>query len=245
MYLTEFDLDLPYVADDEKIKVIMEQENCQYYDASKMDYDLNWKEKRRSFRLETRCVTAMYERLFGKMKNEDCWKVLVECVENITETRILNLSGVVTVQVKFNYDEFCYKNEIEKKIATLNLLMEGIEKVANNKSWSFEQFKDVSLEITETRYLNEWIWKKSVMNPNKNYYAEVLCQHYITSMDISIMIRQKKGVEIQRKKIISELPDEFAYAKHLGELKWLSDVEVALINKKGNDMVTVILDSER
>ncbi|MBM6617227.1 hypothetical protein [Bacillus suaedaesalsae] len=245
MILKEFDLDLPYIADEERIKGIMEKESCQYHDATKMDYELNWKEKRRSFRLETRCVTAMYERLFGKMKNEDCWKILVECVENITEAGILNLSGVVTVQVKFNYDEFRYKNELEKKIATLNLLMEGIEKVANNKSWAFEQFKDVSLQIEQTKYLNEWAWKKAVKNPNKNYYAEVLCQHNVTSMDISIVIKQKNGVEIQREKVISELPDEFAYARHLGELKWLADFEIALINKKGNEMVTVSLDSYR
>jgi len=243
LILKEFDLDIPYIADEERIKKIMEKESCQYHDATKMDYELNWKEKRRSFRLETRCVTAMYERLFRKMKNEDHWKIIVECVENITRVGILNLSGVATVQVKFNYDEFHYKNELEKKISTLNLLMEGIEKVANNKNWPIEQFKDVSLQIEQTKYFNEWVWKKAVKNPNKNYYAEVLCQHNVNSMDISIVIKQKNGVEIQRKKVITELPDEFAYARHLGELKWLSNFEVALINKKGTDLVTFSLES--
>ncbi|ULO09544.1 hypothetical protein H1230_12680 [Paenibacillus sp. 19GGS1-52] len=66
MDLKEFDLDLPYLADDEQIKSIMSGQKCQYHDATQIDYNLNWKGKRRSFRLETRCVTAMYERLFGK-----------------------------------------------------------------------------------------------------------------------------------------------------------------------------------
>ena len=50
-------------------------------------------------------------------------------------------------------------------------------------------------------------------------------------MDISIIIKAKNGEEILRKKVISKMPDEFAYARYLSELKWLSDEEVALINK--------------
>lgn len=243
MDLTEFDLDLPYVADEEKIKSIMNEKKCQYHDATKIDYNLNWKGKRRSFRLETRCVTAMFERLFGKMKTENSWKILVECVENITEERILNLSGVVTVQVEFSgFDEFCLISEIEKKRTTLNLLMKGIEKVASNENWDSELFREISSQIEQTGYSNKWVWKKAVKSPEKNYYAEVVCQHNVKSMDISISIRQKNSVEIQRKIVISELPDEFAYAKHLGELKWISDVEVALINKKGDNMVSVKLE---
>lgn len=245
MILKEFDLDLPYVANKEIIKAIMEKENCQYHDATRMDYALNWRDKRRLFRLETRCITAMYERLFGKMKNEDGWKVLVECVENTDEENITNHSGVVSVKVKFQYEEFREKNELEKKIATLDLLMKGVEKIAIEKNWSFDQFKDVSLQIEECNYLNEWTWKKAVKSPNKKYYAEVVCQHNVMSMDISIVIKQSNGVETLKRKVISELPDEFAYAKHLGELKWLSDVEVALINKKANKMVKVCLDSYR
>ncbi len=239
MDLKEFDVDLPYVADNEQIKSIMSKKKCQYHDATQIDYNLNWKEKRRSFRLETRCVTAMYERLFGKMKTEDCWKILVECVEDITEERILNLSGVVTVQVKSSFDEFCFLSGIEKKRTTLNLLMKGIEKISSHKNWVVEPFSEISFQIEQMGYSNEWIWKKAIKSPDNNYYAEILCQHNINSMDISILIWQINGVMIQRKKVISELPDEFAYAKHLGELKWISDVEVALINKKGDNMISI------
>ncbi|ULO09545.1 hypothetical protein H1230_12685 [Paenibacillus sp. 19GGS1-52] len=170
------------------------------------------------------------------MKTEDCWKILVECVEDITEERILNLSGVVTVQVKFSFDEFCFLSENEKKRTTLNLLMKGIEKISSHKNWAVEPFREVSSQIKQMGYSNEWVWKKAIKSPDKNYYAEILCQHNINSMDISILIWQINGVMIQREKVISELPDEFAYAKHLGELKWISDVEVALINKKGDQV---------
>lgn len=95
----------------------MQERNCEYHVATKFDYDLNWKEKRRSFSLETRCVTAMYERLFVKMKTVDCWKILIECVETINEERILNLSGVVSVQVEYSINDFNSLSDYEKKNA--------------------------------------------------------------------------------------------------------------------------------
>lgn len=245
MYLKEFDLDLPYIADEEKIKLIINEKKCQYNDATKLDYELYWKGKRRSFRLETRCITAMYERLFGKLKTEDCWKILVECVENITDERILNYSGVSTVQVKFSFDDFSSKSEIEKKRTTLSLLMEGIENISLNENWDIKPFRMIASQIEEAGYLNEWIWKKAVKSPDKNYNAKVMCHHNVDSMDIFIFIMLHNGTEILLEKVISELPDEFAYSKHLGELKWISDFEVALINKKGDGMVSVTLNSIR
>ncbi|WP_336758340.1 hypothetical protein [Paenibacillus sp. USHLN196] len=51
MYLKEFDLDLPYILNDESIESIMKIQKCEYNEATKLDYELNWKWKRRSFRL--------------------------------------------------------------------------------------------------------------------------------------------------------------------------------------------------
>lgn len=115
MYLKEFNLDLPYIEDDESIESIMKKQNCEYNEATKLDYALNWKWKRRSFSLETRCITAMYERLLGKYKTKDCWKVLIECIENITDERIVNVSGVCSVPIQFSLNDFSEKNELEKK----------------------------------------------------------------------------------------------------------------------------------
>lgn len=86
-------------------------------------------------------------------------------------------------------------------------------KISSNKNWAVEPFSEVSFQIEQMGYSNEWVWKKAIKSPDKNYYAEILCQHNINSMDISILIWQINGVMIQRKKVISELPDEFAYAK--------------------------------
>ncbi|PQP81569.1 hypothetical protein C0Q44_17795 [Paenibacillus sp. PCH8] len=123
MYLKEFELDLPYIVDDKNIESIMKKQKCEYNEATKLDYELNCRWKRRSFSMETRCITAMYERLFGKYKTKDCWKVLIECVENISDKRIVNDSGVCSVPIQFNLNEFSKKNDLEKKKITLRLLI--------------------------------------------------------------------------------------------------------------------------
>lgn len=45
MYLKEFDLDLPYILNDESIESIMKIQKCEYNEATKLDYELNWKWK--------------------------------------------------------------------------------------------------------------------------------------------------------------------------------------------------------
>ncbi|TDL69176.1 hypothetical protein E2R58_08295 [Paenibacillus amylolyticus] len=242
MYLKEFNLDLPYVLDDETIEFIMKKQNCEYNEATKLDYALNWKWKRRSFSLETRCITAMYERLFGKYNTKDCWKVLIECVENITDERIVNVSGVCSVPIQFSLNDFNEKNELEKKKTTLRMLMEGIEKLALRNNWEVDPFREIALQIEALDYVNEWTWKKSVKSPNKKYNARVICHHNVDSMDIFLSILQRDGTQVFLEKVISEQPDEFAYDRHLGELTWVSDFEVALINKTGTEKFYATLE---
>ncbi|KQY94470.1 hypothetical protein ASD24_02610 [Paenibacillus sp. Root52] len=239
--LKEFDLDLPYTINDEIIESVMRTQKCDYNEATKLDYELNWKWKRRSFSLETRCITAMYERLFGRYQTNDCWKVLIECVEDSSDKRIINDSGVWSVPIQFNLSEFSAKSELEKKKTTLQLLMSGIEKIAVCHNWRVEPFKETALKIEELGYLNEWTWKKAIKSPNKKCNATVICQHNVKTMDIYIAISHRDGTQVLLEKVKSDQPDEFAYARHLGELAWESDYEVALINKKGNEKFVVAI----
>ncbi|WP_139996531.1 hypothetical protein [Paenibacillus paridis] len=243
MYLKYFELDLPYVINNEKIKVMVDERNIDFYDASKSDYELNWAGKRRSFTLETRCITAMFERLFNKFKTEKIRKILVECVENIADERIINYSGIATVQVKFDLLYFNSANETTKRKITLKLLMKGIARICEHENWDCTPFRAVSNIIEESSYINEWIWKKTIKSPNKIFKAKVICHHFVETMDIFISIIQQDGKELLLEKVITELPHEFAYAKHLGELRWISNFEVALINNKGDGMVSVTIHS--
>ena len=239
MILKEFDLDLPYIEDIVNIKKLMKENQWDMTKATQNDYFINWKEKRIQFRDEIRCVASMYERFLKKFKTDDCWKILIECYEKITDTRIRNLLGVYTVQIEFEINDFFMATDNEKKIITLELLRRGVERIVNEKNWDRTYFDEAYYEVIKVEYMNNWIWKKPVKSPNKALSAEVFCEHFINHFDISIIIRSQDDTEVRRERILSDKPNEFSYARHLGLLKWLAEDEIALINKEGNQQWSV------
>lgn len=204
--LKEFDLDLPFAND---------------------------KSKRMQFRDEIRCVASLYERHFPKLKTDKCWKILVECVTEITKPSVRDLLGVYTVQVLFDADRFFQSKDIEKKSLTLEALKRGIDRVVTDMSWDGKIFDETYEQVVANNYDNRWRWKNPVESPSKKFVAEVLCNHNVSTFEISIVVSLVDGSEINRKVII-EKPNEFAYANHLGILEWISEKEVRLVNKKGD-----------
>jgi hypothetical protein len=74
------------------------------------------KEKVRAFQLQTRCVTALYQRLFPKLMTKDCWKVLVRCVNDAPKTQYRNIGGVYEPFVVADVEGFFHLNDSEKKV---------------------------------------------------------------------------------------------------------------------------------
>lgn len=236
MRLIEFDLDLEYVINEDNVALLENENGCGKNEATRNDYELNWKWKRREFSLQTRCITALFSRLLGYINTSDCKKIVVKCVPEIHGKKTVTYpDGFCDVQIKFDYNAYTTLDDFDKKKASLEALMDGIRTVAEEKKWIIEPFESVYDRIKEIRYKNEWVWKKPIKSPDNNAIASVLLQHEISEITISIIISNKSGDELFRKKIMSELPDEWNYARHLGEIKWVSEYEVVLINKKKDE----------
>lgn len=232
MKLKEFELDLPYIIDEKKINEICLEQNTLKENAIKIDYENNWKLKRKNFKMETRCITAMFERLFESTDITEFWKISLECVPVVTNSQVRNIGGVLFKQVEFIYEDFIkYNNEIKKEIS-LEILVKGIKESLDEKKINLLPFEKVYNEIKQNKYKNNWKYGKCIKSPNKLFNAEILCEHDVEKIEIFILIKNKKGEEILKKKIISELPEEFAYTKHLGKIKWITSESIEYYNKK-------------
>jgi hypothetical protein len=121
------------------------------------------------------------------------------------------------VDVEFSVEDFSVLSDQKKKRRTLDLLMAGIETVASAEHWDLEPFRRVYGLIRDSNYKNEWTWRK-LSSPDRTYTAEIMCNHGVDAIDIFLLITNPGGDVVSKQLIVSELPDEFAYARHLGKI---------------------------
>lgn len=161
--------------------------------------------------------------------------IVIHFLKQITDTRILNCDGIYEIQIQYDYNDFFKLAEDDKKRKILDLLKEGLDKIIEEKQWDKKPFDEAYKKVIEVDYVNEWYCKKALRNPTKEYKAAVFCEHKKDVCDITIIIMNKKGDEIRRKKVLSLLPHELVYESYLGKLKWISDDTVVLMNRFENE----------
>ncbi len=235
MYLKEFDLDIMYEYENEEITHIVEKENVSFDEARLLNYQNSFKEKRRNFKLQTRCISSMYSRIFSKKSiNYNFWKIIVVCcksAENIINPVIIG--GVVEVYIHFNYDYFFQATDLTKKELALKILMDGIDCLIHE--FNLPQFPFISTKeaVVKSNYTNHWVWKEK-WNNSRKYKAYICCEHEVFQLAIYLAVYDKQKQTIEKELVVTTLPDEWNYFSFLGDLKWTSKNEVALISKENS-----------
>lgn len=223
MILKEIEMDLPYVRDT----------NQEYLstDDIKLDYELNWKEKRRQFQLMTRCMTSMIERIIPRITTKDCWKILIECVEKLPRNECANLLGVYSVQVLFDINMFWEMNSFEKKKYVVNKIREALKTIAQYSFFDVDEIENACHKIVELNYVNEWYWNKPVKSKQISVQVKVL--HEVENVNIYMVFKDAMGNIYKEKFLIADIPDERVYSKYLGKLEWISVGTARLSTKNG------------
>ncbi len=224
MILKEIEMDLPYVRANSP-------ENLSADDI-KMDYELNWKTKRREFQLMTRCMTSMIERLIPRIVTKDCWKILIECVEMEPRDKCLNLLGVYSVQVVFDVKNFYKMDTYEKKQYVVTKVREGICKLHQYELIDLAELIQVCDKISEMNYVNEWFWKKPLKSKQLSVQIKVL--HEVENVRIYMVFNDYGKNECSEKLLVEDIPDERVYSKYLGKLEWISAGTARLSTKEGS-----------
>ncbi len=227
--LQEFSLDLPFVPNQWLLQSISEQRGCTLHEASVSVYRETWKDKRLGFIRQSRCVCTHYERYFERFPAE-FWKINVECVKEPLEKITLE-EGVCSVQQKFDYEQYLTLDEYQRKKALLEVLYRGIMVIAQKYDFDLEKFDTPRDKIIQDDYQNIWLWKTPVSSPSGRYQAQLRLEHTMEKIECFLCIYEE-GTQIKQERLFSELPDEWDYAPHLGQLVWVSDARIVLHNQK-------------
>lgn len=238
MKLSEIEIDLPYQKDEIFIRTMQKNATIGYQEALRMDYELNWKGKRREFQLMTKCMTSMIERIMKPIITKDCWKIIIECVSNQENQDYKNLLGVYTIQVQINLDIFYSANDYDKKKMIIDIILDGIQKLSNSVAFELSSITCACIDIANEGYLNEWLWGKKKLS---NKIVQIKVQHEIHTVNIFMIFFDEKNVVIKEELIISTVPDERSYGKYLGKLISISKDTVALIDKYGEEVARVCI----
>lgn len=207
MMLKEFDLDAP--------------------EMSKWD--------RHAFRNQTRCVTALFERQFARFHNEQkAWKLLIEIVPSVSRPAILNLTGVLVLQVQGEPAQLLQADSSLKQRMTLDWLVQGAVKIARECDWPEKLFLDAADAVIAAGFKNEWVWKRMLWNKNRTMKAGILVEHDIEEARIFAFCRDRKGQLLDTRLLCSTPPSEFLFVPCLGKARWLSNHRFELSSKLGD-----------
>ncbi|MBT2684529.1 hypothetical protein [Bacillus sp. ISL-37] len=197
-------------------------------EAIRLDYEENWKQKRVLFRDQVRCIANLYIFLLGRFPTENSKKILINCMESPEDEVTTTTDGFTEVSVQLDIDSYFSLSNLEKKRLILEIINEGIVKVANEYSWEQVEFNRITAEIKERNYVNEYVWAQK-SSPDRKYKAEVFCTHDIDCFTATLNIRDKRsGGFVKSKKVLQERPHELVFTQYLGSLKWVFDRTVVI-----------------
>jgi hypothetical protein len=200
------------------------------------EFDLDAPEKpralRAAFRNQTRCVTALAEREFESFHTDRCWKLLVECVEQITVTTPKNLLGVLCCQHPFDLQAFEKASDRAKKTLALEALEAGAREAAERQGWPWPPFECAFAAVKRKDHRNEWEWGKRA-SPDRRHRAWLACEHEVRAFSAWCVVQTRDGREVARVKLVETLPSEFVFVRFLGALRWTSNRHVELVSQDG------------
>ena len=223
MIFKAIEMDLPYVR--ENVQETLSEDDI------KLDYELNWKWKRRQFQLMTRCMTSMIERIMPRIVTKGFWKILIECVEQPSSSKIVNRLGVCCVQVPFEIDLFWEMSSFEKKVYTIQKIREALVIIAQNDCFDVTAIDNACDEVVNLNYFNEWYWKKPVKSNCLSVQVKV--SHEVERVNIYFVFKDFVKNVSKELFIVSDLPHEWDYLKYFGKLEWISDRIAKLTAKSG------------
>lgn len=194
------------------------------------------KEDRQVFRWQTRCVTALYERLFSPSRiTGKAWKVLIEVVPNVTKPHVRDLLGVLTLQIDGDPSEFLNAKREQKQRIALDLIVRGTKAMAGELEWLTQPFEDAAQAVLEQKFVNRWTWKHGLWNKSRSISCDIEVDHNVEDATITARFNDADQQCLAAISLCSTSPSEFAFVPLLGKARWIDERIVELTSKNENE----------
>lgn len=188
--------------------------------------------EQRRFTNEVRSVCALVTRHLPKITNEKFGKILVLCVSCEAKSEPIDQLGVAFVEIQRDVHGFFTLGRKEKQWWALAALREGVAKVAATSDLDLARFEGAFKEAERLDFENIWRWKTKASDDRK-MRAEVWIEHDLEECRLVGVITTKAGGRIARRILIATAPDEWAFTRFLGKIRWEDEGTVVLEDKKG------------
>ena len=100
----------------------------------------------------------------------------------------MNLLGVYTVQVLFDFSSYESSRPLEQKKMLLGALLKGVKRVFQELSIPYSLIEDVVNEIEKNDYENSWEWKRKKI---QSTIFSIQVEHQLDKVDLFWKIEQK------------------------------------------------------
>jgi hypothetical protein len=198
------------------------------------------KNERRRFTNEVRSVCALVTRHLPKIANEKYKKILVLCVSSQPKTSSINQLGVAFVEVQRDARAFFCLSNREKQRWAHAALREGTMNVTDSHGFEPNMLIDAFQQAQLLEFENTWRWGVKASN-NRRLKAEVWVEHDVEECRLLGVITTRTGDRLASDLLISTVPDEWAFDRYLGKLRWEDERTAVLDDKSGARVGTITL----
>lgn len=192
------------------------------------------------FFMQTKCVTNYFGRLNKKKISCGFYRLIIKCCKTPPDNNFVEMLGVCTVNVAFDYEAYLNLSINEKKACALCTLLEGLEIASSHFGWDMDVFYSISNQIVQNNYVNEWAWKKRLRNKDGGYYVEVIASVEWDAFRLFVKLNNSQKELLCKKVVYKELPDDRLYLDIFGKVEWSSDTELTIYDK--NKKIISVVD---
>ena len=193
------------------------------------------KPKQTQFYFETNCIVYLFEQFLPEIHFEDVCSVQFECFPNAAYAcKPIIMDGLLPVTIPYRVSGFYSLSDIEKKKKTLELMMDGLCVVFEEKGWDDAPFRYAYERVIEQQYTFKKIYKKPKSSPNRKLKAKIEIEIGLYECTASLIVEDKHQNVICRELLYREKPRFDLLYPLLGDIKWVSNDEVRVYQRKPN-----------